>query len=63
MSFIANLPEHYENDLCPSCSSHDKREQKWIGKLVKRKGRFGNFLGCSRYPDCKYTFNVKKWTK
>lgn len=29
---------------CPSCSD---------GWLVERKGRYGAFLGCTRYPDCK----------
>jgi hypothetical protein len=57
MSFIENLPEHFENELCPSCRSHDKRRQEWIGKLVRRSSKFGKFLGCSRYPDCKYTYN------
>ncbi|WP_417600099.1 topoisomerase DNA-binding C4 zinc finger domain-containing protein [Pararhodobacter oceanensis] len=28
---------------CPSCS------QGW---LVERKGRYGAFLGCVRFPDC-----------
>lgn len=25
------------------------------GRLLDRKGRFGKFLGCSNYPDCRYT--------
>jgi ssDNA-binding Zn-finger/Zn-ribbon topoisomerase 1 len=28
------------------------------GRLVERKGRFGRFLGCTRYPRCRYTENV-----
>ena len=28
--------------------------------LVLRSGRYGFFLGCSRYPECKYTVPVKK---
>ena len=32
---------------CPRCG----------GKLVLRKGRFGSFYGCSRYPECTYTQN------
>lgn len=31
---------------CPVCK---------IGELVKRKGRFGEFIGCGRYPACGYT--------
>jgi DNA topoisomerase-1 len=34
-----------EGATCPSCGE---------GELVKKRGRFGEFLGCSRYPDCKY---------
>lgn len=30
---------------CPYCGS----------ELIKRTGQFGNFLGCSRYPKCRYT--------
>ena len=31
---------------CPQCK---------IGELVIRIGRFGKFISCSRFPDCKYT--------
>lgn len=32
-------------DKCPKCSS----------ELVKKSGRRGYFIGCSNYPDCKYS--------
>jgi DNA topoisomerase-1 len=32
-------------EKCPKCSE---------GELVKRQGRYGEFVGCSRYPDCDY---------
>ncbi|MCD2317337.1 type I DNA topoisomerase [Sphingomonas sp. IC-11] len=32
--------------LCPSCAT---------GKLALRGGRFGAFIACSNYPECKYT--------
>ncbi len=32
-------------DICPMCH----------GRLYRRKGRYGAFLGCSNYPKCKYT--------
>ncbi len=32
---------------CPKCNS----------ELVKRKGRFGEFIACSGFPKCKYTQN------
>ena len=31
---------------CPECNE---------GELVVRIGRFGKFISCSRFPDCKYT--------
>ncbi len=33
---------------CPKCNS----------ELVKRKGRFGEFIACSGFPKCKYTQNT-----
>lgn len=33
---------------CPRCH----------GYLVLRKGKYGDFYGCSNYPDCKYTKNI-----
>ncbi|MFX1479871.1 MAG: type I DNA topoisomerase [Promethearchaeota archaeon] len=32
---------------CPNCN----------GDLIKRTGKFGTFLGCSNYPNCKFTFD------
>lgn len=34
---------------CPTCKE---------GELLKIKGRFGEFLGCSRYPKCKHIGNL-----
>ncbi len=31
--------------ICPKCG----------GNLVERNGKYGKFIGCSRYPKCKYT--------
>jgi len=31
-----------------------QRNQQDDGELVKRAGRFGEFVGCSRYPACDY---------
>ena len=33
------------SSICPNCG----------GKLVLRKGKYGNFYGCSNYPRCKFT--------
>lgn len=32
------------NMICPVCGS----------KLIEKKGRYGDFIGCSHYPKCKY---------
>lgn len=34
--------------LCPGCGL----------PMQKRKGRFGEFWGCTGYPDCRYTENI-----
>lgn len=36
---------NYDKSKCPKCNSD----------LVKRKGKYGEFLGCSNYPRCRYT--------
>ncbi len=35
-------------ETCPECGETEG------GALVARTGRFGPFVGCARYPDCKY---------
>lgn len=39
------------DEKCPTC--HE-------GDLVIRMGRFGKFISCSRFPDCKYTAPFKE---
>lgn len=36
--------------LCPNCGPEGKG-----GRLALRGGRYGAFVACSNYPDCKYT--------
>lgn len=40
-------------EKCPECGE----------ELVKRKGRFGEFISCSAFPKCKYTKNLGKTEK
>ena len=42
---IVEEPIDISNGKCPKCD----------GKLVKRKGMFGEFWGCSNYPNCYFT--------
>jgi len=39
------VPARETGEECPECE---------IGKLVVREGKFGEFVGCSRFPECKY---------
>ncbi len=38
------------NEICPECSS----------PLVIKFGRYGEFLACSNYPDCRFTRDLKE---
>ena len=40
----ARQPDEKLDEKCPECES----------QLVKRHGRYGEFIGCSAYPKCKY---------
>jgi DNA topoisomerase I len=43
------LPEDKTTDIpCPLCGK----------PMIARQGRFGKFLGCSDYPECKHTINL-----
>ncbi|MRR08067.1 MAG: type I DNA topoisomerase, partial [Deltaproteobacteria bacterium] len=39
------IVESVTHGTCPVCG----------GKLIEKKGRFGRFLACSNYPECKHT--------
>ncbi|MBV8194523.1 MAG: topoisomerase DNA-binding C4 zinc finger domain-containing protein, partial [Candidatus Dormibacteraeota bacterium] len=39
------VPAPETGEDCPQCE---------IGRLVLREGKFGQFVGCSRYPECDY---------
>jgi DNA topoisomerase I len=44
--FFPALPDGRDPRLCPGCNE---------GRLSLKLGKFGAFIGCSRYPDCRYT--------
>lgn len=35
--------------VCPRCGKN----------LIRREGKNGSFYGCSKYPECRYTENIK----
>ncbi len=39
------VPARETGEACPKCGE---------GRLVERSGRYGEFVGCSRYPECDY---------
>ena len=47
-------PEEATDEPCPSCGAETG------AKLVRKWGRYGWFLSCSRYPDCKYRRSAKQ---
>ena len=38
---------------CPDCK---------VGELIIKKGRFGFFIGCNKYPECKHIEKIEKKT-
>jgi DNA topoisomerase-1 len=48
------IPVEETDQECPECKK---------GKLVVRTGKFGKFLSCSRFPECKFTKQYVEETK
>ncbi len=44
--FFPPLPDGRDPRLCPGCGA---------GRLSLKLGKFGAFIGCSSYPECRYT--------
>jgi len=42
---VAAALEETTDEVCPKCGS----------PMIVKRGRFGKFLACSKYPECKYT--------
>jgi len=40
-------------DKCPQCG----------GALEERSGKYGKFLGCSNFPQCRYTYDLSEQIK
>lgn len=47
---INNTKKDIANHICPRCG----------GTLVVRNGKRGAFLGCSNYPECRFTANISE---
>ena len=46
---VDNIIDNITSEKCPKCG----------GNLEKKKGKYGYFIGCSNYPECRYTKNIK----
>jgi DNA topoisomerase-1 len=44
-------PEVYLDEQCPLCPEEGRQP----GRLMKKLGRYGMFVGCENYPECKFT--------
>jgi DNA topoisomerase I len=51
-------PEVILAELCPRCPE-EGRTGEAQGHLVKKLGRYGMFIGCERYPECRFTRPVE----
>lgn len=49
IAYKENLEEMKKQKICPYCKT----------PLVLRKGKYGEFYGCSNYPKCKYILKEK----
>ena len=47
--------EHINNIKNNICKKDANKCPKCGGNLVEKNGKYGNFIGCSNYPKCKYT--------
>lgn len=49
------IKKHIENIKTNIIDNDPNKCPKCGGKLVKRNSKYGEFIGCSNYPKCKYT--------
>jgi DNA topoisomerase I len=46
--------EEQLDELCPRCPEEGREP----GRLVVKLGRYGKFIGCDQYPECRYIRNL-----
>ncbi|WP_430691576.1 MULTISPECIES: topoisomerase DNA-binding C4 zinc finger domain-containing protein [Mesorhizobium] len=47
-----------ETEISQQGAKHSCPTESCRGHLVRKRGRFGEFLGCSEYPRCRYSCSV-----
>ncbi len=45
-----SIERKHDASVCPECG----------GKLIQKNGRYGRYLGCSRFPNCRYTRSIRE---
>jgi len=50
-----NRMELAEGKDCPLCIKRE--DDRGVGYMRKKIGPYGSFLSCSRYPECKFSWN------
>ena len=45
---VKRKQENINHNICPRC----------VSQLVIRNGKYGQFIGCSNYPKCKFTAKI-----
>ena len=55
---LENLKERYEDKEVHTIDSLPRFCEQCGKPLAIRKGPYGGFLGCTGYPNCKFTFNL-----
>lgn len=51
---IAMVEDERTGESCPACKE---------GDLIFKKGKFGRFIGCTQYPECKHTQPISTGVK
>ena len=52
-----------EDGMITKCTSWTNCTHDGSGELVIKVGKIGGFIGCSKYPDCKYTISIGNFIK
>ena len=52
--YISNFIKRKKQNLKPGKEKLDINCPECSGKLVNKQGKYGNFIGCSNFPKCRY---------
>jgi DNA topoisomerase-1 len=58
--FVRSLQNGNEDEAAPESQLTEEKCEQCDSPLIMRQGKYGPFLGCSKYPDCKYIRSLNK---